>query len=243
MVTGGNGGLGLAMAKGLAKCGAQVAIWGRDEAKMTQALAELRNLGAGAHSFACDVTDETQTRAAFARTVEHFGAVDICFANAGGGGTSGPLHTLSGADWKANVDLNLTSVYNTFAPAIDHLLARKAPGKLVVTSSVAAVLGIPNNVAYSATKAAVAGLVRALAMELGGANIQVNAILPGFIETDMSTRAPAFFQDACRRRTVTPRAGTLEDMEGVAVYLASRQSDFMTGQTLVIDGGQSINPF
>jgi NAD(P)-dependent dehydrogenase (short-subunit alcohol dehydrogenase family) len=243
IVTGGNGGLGLAMARGLAKANARIAIWGRNAAKNAEALRQLRALDAEADAFECDVTDRKAAASAFAATIDRFGQVDSCFANAGGAGKRGAFHELSIDDWNATVDLNLSSVVNSFQPVIAHLLARKAPGKLVVTSSEAALLGMPMSAGYSTTKAAVVGLARSLAIELGRANIQVNAILPGFIETEMSLNTPKFFQDAARRRSASGEAGKLEDMEGIAVYLASCQSDFMTGQAIVLDGGHSIHPF
>ena len=241
LVTGGNGGLGLAMAKGLAKAGASVAIWGRNADKNAAAIKELREQGADAEVFACDVTDVEQVNAAFAGTLERFGKVDSCFANAGGG-SSGMFHKMSEDQWSAAVDLNLTSVVNTYRPVIAHLLERGQGGKLIVTSSAAAIMGMPMGAGYSTTKAAVTGLTRSLAIELGQAKIQVNAILPGYIETEMSLNTPQVFRDACKRRAATGEVGQLEDMEGIAVYLASQQSNFMTGQSLVLDGGHSIHP-
>lgn len=241
LVTGGNGGLGLAMAKGLVKAGADVAIWGRNSEKNAAALAELTEMGGNAETFTCDVTDVASVNAAFAATVERFDKVDSCFANAGGG-SSGQFHRMSAEEWTGAVDLNLTSVVNTYKPMIAHLLERKQGGKLIVTSSAAAIMGMPMGTGYSTTKAAVTGLTRALAIELGQANIQVNAILPGYIETDMSLNTPQIFRDACKRRSASGTVGQLEDMEGIAVYLASQQSNFMTGQSLVIDGGHSIHP-
>jgi NAD(P)-dependent dehydrogenase (short-subunit alcohol dehydrogenase family) len=134
------------------------------------------------------------------------------------------------------------SVIDSFQLASRHWLAQKSRGKLIVTSSVAALLGLPNSAGYCMTKAAVTGLVRSLAIELGPNGIQVNAILPGFIETEMSLNTPKAFQEGCRRRVASGTIGRLEDMEGIAVYLASRRSDFMTGQTLVLDGGHTIFP-
>jgi NAD(P)-dependent dehydrogenase (short-subunit alcohol dehydrogenase family) len=152
------------------------------------------------------------------------------------------LHKSSTADWNAMLNLNLNSVVNTYKPMIAHLLERKAPGKLIVTSSEAAVLGMGYAAGYGTTKAAVLGLTRALAIELGRNNIQVNAILPGFVETEMSVETSSAFQEAAQRRSASGRVGTLEQMEGVAVFLASRHSDFMTGQGIVLDGGHSIHP-
>lgn len=242
IVTGGNGGLGLAYGKGLVKCGAKVAIWGRNNEKNTVAASELRDLGGDVEAFVCDVTDEAQIAEAFADTIKRFGKVDSCFANAGGGGFRGMSHMTSREDWLATIDLNLMSAVHTFAPVTKHLLERGEGGKLIVTSSVAALVGTPTAAGYSTTKAAVRGLVQALAMELGQAGIQVNAILPGFIETEMSLQASQAFQDAAKRRSAIGRIGVLEDMEGIAVFLASKNSDFMTGQSVILDGGHTIHP-
>ena len=242
LVTGGNGGLGLAMAKGLVKSGAKIAIWGRNAEKNAQAVVELEALGGTAAAFVCDVTDAQSSADAFAATIAHFGKIDSCFANAGGSGVRGPFHKLSAGDWASTIDLNLQSVINTFQLAVMHWLERSAPGKLIVTSSIAGIIGIPGGTGYSTTKAAVQGLVRALAIEYGRAGIQANAILPGFVETEMSLDTPQHFQDACKRRAASGEIGQLEDMEGIAVYLASPESKFMTGQCLIIDGGHTIFP-
>ena len=138
--------------------------------------------------------------------------------------------------------MNLNSVVNTYKPVIQHLIDRKAPGKLIVTSSIAALIGTGFSAGYGTTKSAVLGLTRSLAVELGNKGIQVNAILPGYIETEMSSNAPQAFKEATLRRSVTGKNGTLEQMEGVAVFLASESSDFMTGQSIVLDGGHTIFP-
>jgi NAD(P)-dependent dehydrogenase (short-subunit alcohol dehydrogenase family) len=242
VVTGGNAGLGLAMAKGLVKAGAKVAIWGRNAEKNAQAVAELEALGGEAAAFACDVTDDASSTQAFAATLARFGSIDSFFANAGGSGVRGRFHELPRADWQATNDLNVQSVITSFQLAIRHWLETKKPGSLVVTSSIAAVIGIPMATGYSMTKAAVAGLVRGLAIEYGRAGIRANAILPGFIETEMSLDTPQAFQDGARRRAASGEIGKLEDMEGIAVYLASKESKFMTGQCLVLDGGHTIFP-
>jgi len=242
LITGGNGGLGLSMAKGLAKAGAQVAIWGRNAEKNAIAVAALREIGGIAEAFECDVTDRQSCADAFAATIAHFGKIDSCFANAGGSGARAPFHTLSPEDWQDTVDLNVTSVVSTFQLAVAHWLETERPGKLIVTSSIAALLGLPMATGYSATKAAVEGLIRSLAIEYGRAGIQANAILPGFIETELSTNTPQYFQDGCKRRAASGKIGQLEDMEGIAVFLAAPESKFMTGQCLVLDGGHTIFP-
>lgn len=242
VVTGGNGGLGLAYAKGLVKSGAKVAIWGRNADKNKAAVDELKSIGGEAKAFSCDVTQEDQIAAAFEGTIARFGKIDSCFANAGGGGFRGLSHQTSRQTWLDTIDLNLMSVVQTWAPISEHMLERGEGGRLIVTSSVAAILGTGGAAGYSTTKAAVLGLVQALSLELGQAGIRVNAILPGFIETEMSLNTSKAFQDAARRRSAIGRIGELEDMEGIAVFLASKQSDFITGQGIVMDGGHTIHP-
>lgn len=242
LVTGGNGGLGLAMARGLVKAGASIAIWGRNSEKNAAAVAELESLGGVAYSFSADVTDPSSSAAAFAQTLDTFGRLDSCFANAGGPGNRGRFIDLHRGDWAATYDLNVQSVIDTFQLATRYWLREKLRGKLIVTSSIASMLGLPTAAAYCVTKSAVNGLVRSLAIELGPSGIQVNAILPGFIETELSLNTPKAFQDGARRRVASGNIGKLEDMEGIAVYLASRHSDFMTGQSVVIDGGHTIFP-
>jgi len=242
LVTGGNGGIGLAYAKGLVKASASVAIWGRNESKNTAAITALEELGGKVAAFVCDVTDTASVDTAFAATMEHFGQVDICFANAGGGGPRGMLHQINDEDWAGILDLNLNSVVYTYRKVIGQLLKRKAPGKLIVTSSIAGLMGMGYAAGYATTKAAVLGLTRALAIELGRNNIQVNAILPGYVETEMSIKTPPAFKEAVLRRSSSGQFGTLEQMEGVAVFLASSASDFMTGQNIVLDGGHTVHP-
>ena len=242
IVTGGNGGVGLAFCRGLVKCGASVAIWGRNEEKNASAVSELQALGGTAEAFVVDVTKEDQIAAAFEATLEKFGKVDSCFANAGGGGYRGYSHKTDRQTWLDTIDLNLMSVVQTWAPVTDHMMQRGEGGRLIVTSSVAALMGTGGAAGYSTTKAAVLGLVQALAVELGRGGIRVNAVLPGFIETEMSLTTSQAFQDSARRRSAIGRIGKLEDMEGVAVFLASPHSDFMTGQGIVMDGGHTIFP-
>jgi NAD(P)-dependent dehydrogenase (short-subunit alcohol dehydrogenase family) len=242
VITGGNAGLGLAMAKGLVKAGASIAIWGRNAQRNAEAVEALTVMGGSAAAFECDVTDDASSEAAFAATLARFGSIDSFFANAGGSGVRGPFHKLSRGDWQSTTDLNVQSVISSFQLAIRHWLDVKKPGKLIVTSSIAGMMGIPQATGYSATKAAVAGLIRGVAIEYARAGIQANAILPGFIETEMSLDTPQQFQDGAKRRAASGEIGKLEDMEGIAVYLASKESRFLTGQCIVLDGGHTIFP-
>lgn len=241
LVTGGNTGLGLGMARGLVKAGAEVAIWARNEDQNRRACEELEALGGKAQSFVCDVLDSAAVVSAMAATLDAFGRVDSCFANVGGSGVRGPFLEIPPQGWEATMALNFHSVITTFQAVTHHFVTRGGGGRLVATSSTAALLGIPGG-GYSASKAAVSGLVRSLAIELAPAGITVNAILPGYIETEMSLDTPQAFRDACHRRTPSGMIGTLEDMEGIAVYLASSASRLMNGQSIVLDGGHSIFP-
>ena len=238
VVTGGNRGLGLAMARGLLEGGAKVAIWSRDPVRNAAAVAEQ---GEGAAGFACDVTDEASVKGAMAETLAHSGRVDSMFANAGGSGVQKPFTALTAEDWNATFAINVGSVVTTFQEAVRHFKARGGGGKLIVTSSIAAVLGLPFG-GYSASKAAVSGLVRTLAVELGRFGITANAILPGYIPTEMSLDTPQAFRDAALRRSPAGAVGQPEDMAGIAVFLAARESSLITGQSIVIDGGHSIFP-
>ena len=132
LVTGGNGGIGLAYARGLVKSGAAVAIWGRNTEKNQTAIEELRSLGGNVQAFVCDVTDEAMVKQVFADTLDYFGKVDSCFANAGGGGQIGRLHETNSESWNQVMDMNVTSVVHTFRPVIAHFIERKAAGKLLV---------------------------------------------------------------------------------------------------------------
>ncbi|MBT43125.1 MAG: hypothetical protein CMF12_11425 [Idiomarina sp.] len=242
VVTGGNSGIGLAMAKGLAKAGATIAIWSRDEQKNALAVDTLKKLGGKVRAYKTDVTDSASVNTSFAQTVEDLNQVDICIANAGGSGIRGYLHETTEENWNSIIDLNLNSVVNTFKPVIKHLVERQAPGKLIINSSAAALLGTGFQASYATTKAAVVGLARSLAVELGPNNIQVNALLPGYVETEFASKAPQAFKDATLRRSCSRRHGCVEDMEGVAVFMSSSESDFMTGHALVMDGGATIYP-
>ena len=241
IITGGNGGLGLAYGRGLVKAGCRVAVWGRNAEKNAAAVEELRKLGGEAESFTCDVTDEAQTKAVLAKTVDHFGQVDICFANAGGGGFRGMSHMTSREDWLSTVDLNLMSVVHTFAAVTEHLLARKASGRLIVTSSVAATVGTGGAAGYSTTKAAVKGLVQALAVELGQAGIRVNAIMPHAKSPALKWWMEQNPEEAAHFQASIPLGRVGECEEDVGAFVAMMCGDearYLTGQTIALDGGQ-----
>jgi len=238
IVTGGNSGIGLGFARGLARAGANIAVWGRDEAKSQEAAAELKGLGVEAEAFRCDVGDEQSVVDQTAAVVERFGRIDSCFANAGYGFARSFLKT-SLEEWNAVINVNLTGVFLTFREVARHMVERGGGGKLVATSSIGSIHGMPRQEGYSAAKGGLNALVRSVAVELGRYDIQANCVLPGWIETP-ATQPLIDYQrlyDTIVHRTPANRWGQPNDLEGVAVYLASEASRFHTGDTLIVDGG------
>ena len=242
VVTGGNGGIGLGMARALLAAGARVAIWGSRPDKTERAKAELiQRCGDGArvHAFVCNVGDEAQVDAAFAASVAALGQVDACFANAGVGGRGTPLLEMTLEEFRRVQHTNVEGVFLTFRAAARHMVERGHGGSLVATASTAAIEGAARNSHYGASKGAVTSYVRALAVELARHQIRVNSILPGWIVTEMTERAVSNekFAGAVLPRIPARRWGTIDDFGGIAVYLASDASSYTTGEQFVIDGG------
>ena len=238
LVTGGNNGIGLAMASGLASAGANVAIWGRRADRNESALAELREHGTTVMALEVDVADEQQVISGFAETVEGLGAVDAVFANAGVGAGATPFDEMTTAEWRMVFGVNMEGAFWTFREAVKHMKPR-GTGSLVVTSSLASELGFPRGEHYAATKSGVRSLIEGLAVEYGRHGIRANAIAPGWVVTGMTD---AFIEEDRFETTVKPRIplgrwGRPEDFAGVAVYLASDASAWHTGDTITIDGG------
>jgi NAD(P)-dependent dehydrogenase (short-subunit alcohol dehydrogenase family) len=241
LVTGGNSGIGLGMAEGLARAGASVCVWGTNEDKNAAALKRLQAHGGKAMALRCDVADEAAVERAFADTVSALGRVDSCFANAGVSGRGGAagFTKMATAEWRRVMSVNLDGAFFTLRTAARHMVERGGGGSLAVTSSLSAMMGAPRSEHYAATKGAVISLMRALAVELARHQVRVNAIVPGWIDTPMTEVAlhgEAFTQKVLPRVPLR-RWGVGEDFSGIAVYLASDLSAYHTGDTLVIDGG------
>jgi NAD(P)-dependent dehydrogenase (short-subunit alcohol dehydrogenase family) len=246
LVTGGNGGLGLAMARGLAKAGAHVAIWARNADKNAAARDELRRLGAGeVIALSCDVADEARIAAAMEQTLGAFGRIDACFANAGipGAGTAIPDITAEG--WDRTLAVNTRGAALVYKHVTRHMIARAdegdAGGKLIATSSGQSIMGVNRSSDYAASKAALNGLTRAAAFELARYRITANALLFGYYETDITARADPKFAEWMSRRIPLRRPGDHAGLEGLAVFFASPHADYITGQCLPIDGGLCIS--
>lgn len=240
VVTGGNRGIGLGLARGLARSGASVAVWARSRERNDLAVEQLRALGTEAVGFTCDVTDEESVSAATAQTLERFDQVDSLFANAG---TSAQVRfpDMTRQEWDRMMDVNVTGTMLPVRELTRHMIDRGGPGSVVITSSVGATHGLPVAPHYSASKAAQLGLVKALAVRLARYRIRVNALCPGWIATELTEPQQGHdgFEAALQARVPMRRWGTADDFEGVAVYLASEASSFMTGAELLIDGGYS----
>ena len=240
LITGGNGGIGLAMAEAVAQAGADVAIWGQNPAKNEAARARLEATGRRVLVQAVNVGDSAAVDTAFAETLAVLGRVDGCFANAGiGGGHKGGFADMSDAEWDSVMKINLDAVFYTFRAAARHMVARGGGGALVGTASLAAIMGAARNEHYGATKGAVISMVRALAVEYARHGIRANAILPGWVETEMTEKlfSDARFAGAVMPRMPMKRWGSPDDFAGIAVYLMSDASRWHTGDTFVIDGG------
>jgi NAD(P)-dependent dehydrogenase (short-subunit alcohol dehydrogenase family) len=246
LVTGGNGGIGLGMAEALAQAGADVAIWGNNPAKNDAARARLEAHGTRVSVDRVDVADEAAVEAGVARVVTAFGRIDFVAANAGMGESAAAFDTMDTDLWRRVLAVNLDGVFWTLRAAARHMKARAEAGEpggsLLVTSSTSAIHGAPRNQAYAATKGAVLPLVRGIAVEYARHGVRANAILPGWIRSDMTQglQGQERFNDKVIGRVPMRRWGEPEDFGGIAVYLASDASRFHTGDSFVIDGGYTI---
>jgi NAD(P)-dependent dehydrogenase (short-subunit alcohol dehydrogenase family) len=242
LITGGNGGIGLGMAAGLASAGSSIAIWGTNEAKNAAAVEQIRALGVDADAFRCDVGEESDVDAAFAATLERFGRIDSCFANSGIGGSAPSFLEMTSDEWRRVLRVNLDGVFFTLRGAARHMVERGGGGALVVTASLAAIQGQAKGQHYAASKGAVISMMRACAIEFARHGITSNAILPGWTETDMTAKTFGWdrFHDSVMPRMPFRRWGTPADFGPIACYLASPATRWHTGEVHLIDGGYSI---
>lgn len=239
LVTGGNSGIGLGFAEGLAQAGADVCIWGTKEAKNAAAEEQLKAHGGKVLALCCDVGDEAQVQEGFAKTVEVLGRVDSCFANAGIGGRGTAFADMTLEEWQAIFRVNMEGVFLTLREAVRLMVKQGDGGSLVVTSSGSSIFGAPRNEHYSATKAGINAIIRGLAVEHARHGIRANAIIPGWIDTPMTEKVLGLekVQQKILTRIPLRRWGTGADFSGLAVYLASEASSYHTGDVLMIDGG------
>ncbi|MGW0161427.1 SDR family NAD(P)-dependent oxidoreductase [Mycobacterium sp. NPDC003323] len=239
VVTGGGSGIGLGMARGLARAGASVAIIGRSIARLDEAAAVLHEYGRPVLALSCDVADEQAVTETMARVRDELGRLDSCFANAGVRGEFTPLLDTSLAEFRSVTSVDLDGVFLTLREAARQMIAAGRGGSLVGVSSLGARQGMPRQVAYAASKAGVTSMMDSMAVELAKHGIRANTVQPGWFDTDMTSEglADERFSSRVLPRVPVRRWGTAEDAAGIAVYLASSVSSYHTGDVLRLDGG------
>jgi 2-deoxy-D-gluconate 3-dehydrogenase len=241
IVTGGNGGIGLGMARGLAGAGARVVVAARNQTKSDAAVRDLEKLGSSALAIAVDVADEASVEALVRATVDRCGRLDILVNNAGTNVRKQPQdYTLD--EWHKVLDTNLTSAFLCSRAAYAPMKAAGG-GKIINIGSMMSIFGVSFSPAYGPSKGGLVQLTKSLATAWAKDNIQVNAVLPGWIDTELTQNARrqvTNLHDNVLKRTPAGRWGTIDDMSGVAVFLASRASDFVTGTAIPVDGGYSV---
>jgi len=241
IVTGGNGGIGLGMARGLAEAGAAIAVVGRNEAKSAAAVNELKQLGAKAIAIAADVTDKQAVADMVARTARELGRIDILVNNAGIN-IRKPPQALDLEEWDSVIRTNLTSAF-LCSQAVYPAMKAAGGGKIINIGSMMSIFGASFAPAYAASKGGIVQFTRSCAVAWAADNIQANAVLPGWIDTDLTKRAREQIDglhDRVLARTPARRWGAAADFAGIAVFLASPASDFITGSAIPVDGGFSV---
>ena len=241
VVTGGNGGIGLGMARGLAAAGAAVVVSGRNAEKSRRAVAELAALGAQAVAIEADVADEAAVNALIRGTADRFGRLDVLVNNAGMN-IRKPVQDLALAEWRQVLDTNLTSAFLASRAAYP-IMKRGGGGKIINIGSMMSIFGTSFAPAYAASKGGIVQLTKAMASAWARDNIQVNAVLPGWIDTELTQNARREVRglhDRVLARTPADRWGVPDDLSGIAVFLGGPASDFVTGTAIPVDGGYSI---
>ena len=242
VITGGNGGIGLGLAEGIAEAGGSIAIWARNEEKNAHAVKILEDIGVKAKSYVCDVSSEENVIATLASTVNDFGRLDGLFANAGRAGTGTPFVETSLEDWRNVTAVNLDGVFLCLREAAKQIISQGSGGSLVAVSSTSAIHGAAGNEAYGTAKTAVTGLVRALAVSLARFQIRVNCLLPGWTVTELASPAfeDEYFREVTTKRTPVRRWADPSEFREVGAFLADPSQTFHTGQQVCVDGGYTI---
>lgn len=243
LITGGNGGIGLGFAKGIAAAGCDVCIWGTNSGKNEAALDELKKINPTATAWVCDVGDPEAVAATFADSLAAHGRVDGCFANAGVASRGTAFHHMTEDEWNSVLRVNLNGVFYTFQHAARHMKERAEAGdpggRLIGTASLAAVSGQARGEHYAATKGGLVSMMKALAVEYARYGVTAHSVLPGWTVTDMTagTFANDKFASNVMKRIPVRRWGQPEDFAGIAVYIMSDASAYHTAETFLIDGG------
>jgi 2-deoxy-D-gluconate 3-dehydrogenase len=240
IATGGNGGIGCAIALGLGAAGAKVAVLGRNEVKNQRVLSELKALGIPSIAVSLDVTNRPGLEPALGKVESELGGIDVLVNNAGNVSLSGGVLNETAEDWDNVIETQLNAVFLLSKLAAKSMMSRKA-AKIINIGSMYSFFGSGLIPSYSAAKGAIVQLTKSMAIELAPHNIQVNAIAPGWIETDMTAPVKSMPLNAeILSRTPAGRWGQPEEVAGTAVFLASRAWDFVTGAIIPVDGGYAI---
>ena len=241
IITGGNGGIGLGMARGLAEAGADIAIVGRNAEKSIAAVADIKARGVKAISVLTDVTDKSAVASMVERTLRELGRIDI-FVNNAGINIRKPPHSLDIEEWNRVIATNLTSAF-LCSQAVYPAMKAAGGGKIINIGSMMSIFGASFAPAYAASKGGIVQFTRSCAVAWAADNIQANAVLPGWIDTDLTKRAREQIDglhDKVLARTPAARWGAIADFAGIAVFLSSSASDFVTGTAIPVDGGFSV---
>ncbi|HEY6131256.1 MAG TPA: SDR family oxidoreductase [Halioglobus sp.] len=247
LVTGGNGGLGLGFARGIARQGGDVVIWGRSEEKNAKAKKELEAYGVRVATAQVDVASEEQIVAGYDALVRDFGRVDCVIANSGIPATTRSLLETTSEDYLGLLNINMHGAFYTLREGARHMVTRAEAGEpggsLVFCGSLSMFQGISGKAQYAAAKAGIGAAIRCMAVELGKYGIRANSIAPGYVKTEMTGSAAEWspIDKYFAGKTPIPRPGYPADFEGIAAYLASDASSWHTGDTIVIDGAALIN--
>jgi NAD(P)-dependent dehydrogenase (short-subunit alcohol dehydrogenase family) len=242
LVTGGNAGLGLGIAEGVAAAGADVVVWGRDRRRNELAGSRISAIGRRCWTFECDITDEEQVELAFRRSMTTAGRLDAVFANAGRADSPTPFVDMSFGQWATVIDANLNGTFLCLREAARFLVAQGEGGSLIATTSLSADKGAPQMHHYAASKAGIAALTKGLAVELARERIRANVLAPGWFETDLTAgvKENRRVHDSVVRRIPAGRWGMPDDLRAVAVFLADKSFVLHTGNTVVVDGGYTL---
>lgn len=247
LITGGNGGIGLGFARGIAKQGGSIAIWARSAEKNAAAKADLEAHGVRVETYQVDVTDEQAVIAGFEKVVADFGRVDSVFANSGAAATTRSVLDLTSEEYHGLMNLNLHGSFYVLREGARHMVKRAEAGdrggSLVACGSLSMFMGLPGKQHYAGAKAALGAQIRAFAVEFAAHGIRANAVAPGYVSTPMTGDGTSQVDQFMASKTPMQRAGTPDDFEGIAAYLASDASSFHSGDTIVIDGAYIIRPF
>jgi len=249
LITGGNGGIGLGFAMGIAKQGGSVAIWARNEEKNAAAKAQLEAAGAArVVTYQVDVASEEQIVSGYETLMADFGRIDCVFANSGGAPRFNSVFDMPTEEWHKFLDVALHGAFFTLREGARHMVARAEAGEpggsLVACGSLSLFQGLPGKQNYAASKAGVAAIIRCMAVEFGKYNIRANVVAPGLIMTPMmgGEANEKALAEMVGPRVPLQRVGYPEDFEGIGAYLCSDASSFLTGETITIDGGYMVRP-